>query len=165
MTLPHPSRVSHKYYGLKPRLQACTSRRKSRAQENPESEIALRGFLTRKTTPRDLYVTTVMAIALNHGCTEQERFITRLGQIRFQAEISAFNRRSAHPGSKTNGSAALPFVIPSEAEGSAVPRTFLEMFFDGAKPDFLPRGTGHGNVCAFLLRKGACISRNPLLIS
>jgi hypothetical protein len=31
-----------------------------------------------------------------------------------------------------------------------------------ANPDFLPRGTGHGSVCAFLLRKGACISRNPI---
>jgi hypothetical protein len=34
--------------------------------------------------------------------------------------------------------------------------------FDGANRDFLPRGTGHCNVCAFLLRKGACISRNPI---
>ena len=28
-------------------------------------------------------------------------------------------------------------------------RPFVEMFFDRAHPDFLPRSTGHGRVCAF----------------
>jgi hypothetical protein len=69
------------------------------------------------------------------------------------------------------GTVALSFVIPSEAEGSAVLRTFrgdvfrqseaewrdlrfrgpfVETFFDRAYPDFLPRSTGHDRVCAFL---------------
>jgi hypothetical protein len=34
-----------------------------------------------------------------------------------------------HAGSNTNESTALPFVIPSAAEGSAVSESFLEMFF------------------------------------
>jgi hypothetical protein len=34
------------------------------------------------------------------------------------------------------GSAALPFVIPSAAEGSAVPRTFLGNVFRRSDPDF-----------------------------
>ena len=43
----------------------------------------------------------------------------------------------------------LTFVIPSEAEGSAVPGPFVEMFFDRAHPDFLLRGAGHGHVRGF----------------
>jgi hypothetical protein len=36
----------------------------------------------------------------------------------------------------------LPFVIPSEAEGSAVPRTFLEMFFRQRAPCGSPSSPG-----------------------
>jgi hypothetical protein len=51
------------------------------------------------------------------------------------AEAIKFHRKSGgakwrdllltHPAPNTNGSAALPFVIPSEAEGSAVQRVSL----------------------------------------
>jgi hypothetical protein len=96
-----------------------------------------------------------------------------------------------HPHKQIKRSpAALPFVIPSEAEGSAVPRTRLGNVFRPRQnchpdrsvaqwrdlllaipitnhkvpsrpplchpdPDFLPRGTGHICVCAFVLRKDA----------
>jgi hypothetical protein len=36
-----------------------------------------------------------------------------------------------------------------------------DRFGTGAYPDFLPRGTGQGRVCAFLLSKGARCSTTP----
>ncbi len=45
-----------------------------------------------------------------------------------------------HPASNTNGSVALPFVIPSEAEGSAFRGPFLEMFFEEAAGALRPVG-------------------------
>jgi hypothetical protein len=50
-----------------------------------------------------------------------------------------------------NGSATLPFVIPSEAEGSAVQSFVCNEFVipTGAYPDFLPRGARRSSVCAF----------------
>ena len=84
-------------------------------------------------------------------------------QIRFEKRL----------GFATNlyGTIALSFVIPSEAEGSAVPRTSpgnAEYYAQtelssrlprlprlavgravGPDPDFLPRGAGQHRVCAF----------------
>jgi hypothetical protein len=47
------------------------------------------------------------------------------------------------------GTAALPFVIPSEAEGSAVLRTCRGNVFDRAYPDFLPRRTRNVHYAPF----------------
>ena len=43
--------------------------------------------------------------------------------------ICAKDLRFSLPASDVDGSAALPFVIPTEAEGSAVPRTSPGNFF------------------------------------
>jgi hypothetical protein len=50
-----------------------------------------------------------------------------------------------------NGSAALPFVIPSAAEGSAVQPFGCNEFVipTGAYPDFLPRTIRENHVCTF----------------
>jgi hypothetical protein len=62
------------------------------------------------------------------------------------------------PATDFYGTAALSFVIPSEAEGSAVRGPLLEtlnlssnkiVISTGAYPDFLPRVAGHGHVCGF----------------
>jgi hypothetical protein len=58
------------------------------------------------------------------------------------------------------GTVAHSFVIPSEAEGSAVRGPFVEMFFDRAYPDFLPRSTGQSRVCAFLSKERRMRSAN-----
>jgi hypothetical protein len=61
-----------------------------------------------------------------------------------------------------NGSASLPFVIPSEAEGSAVSASQYQMLT--GKPfcssDFLPRGTRERSVCAFPQRKAHEVCRS-----
>jgi hypothetical protein len=50
---------------------------------------------------------------------------------------NAFNPVAAHPVTALHGSVALPFVIPSEAEGSAVPRTIPgNVFSTERNPDF-----------------------------
>ena len=40
------------------------------------------------------------------------------------------NEKRLGPATTLYGAVALSFVIPSEAEGSAVPGPFVEMFFD-----------------------------------
>ena len=47
------------------------------------------------------------------------------------------------PATNPYGAVALSFVIPSEAEGSAVPGPFVEMFFD-------ERAKRSGGICGFL---------------
>jgi len=52
------------------------------------------------------------------------------------------------PATALYGSVALPFVIPSEARDLQFRGPFVEMFFDKAYPDLLPRGTRRIRVCA-----------------
>jgi hypothetical protein len=44
-----------------------------------------------------------------------------------------YDEKRLRPAKALFGAVALSFVIPSEAEGSAVSRTFVEMFFDRAQ--------------------------------
>jgi hypothetical protein len=77
-----------------------------------------------------------------------------------RTESHSKNELSSRPDSNySSWNIALSFVIPSEAEGSAVPRTSPGngnsvlnriVISTGAYPDFLPRITGHCRVCAFL---------------
>jgi hypothetical protein len=55
------------------------------------------------------------------------------------------------PATALHGSFAVPFVNPTEAKRRDLQfrGPFVEMFFDRAQPDFLPRGAGHGHVCGF----------------
>jgi hypothetical protein len=84
------------------------------------------------------------------ACPERSR--GNPGDACWQMLLRAFRPQTATEDKKSQ--------TPSEAdlsrravEGSAVPRPFVEMFFDTAYPDFLPRRTGQGIVCAFLQGK------------
>src|ERR1700722_18950485 len=61
---------------------------------------------------------------LNRSLTDDGQGIrlSDLSKLGFMQK-GRFDRRLTHPASNTNGSTPLPFVIPSEAQGSAVRST------------------------------------------
>jgi hypothetical protein len=65
---------------------------------------------------------------------------------------------SSSSASDLNGSPTLPFVIPTEAEGSAVQRTSRGNVFDRAHPR---RRTGQDSACPFPQEKGARSAPTP----